>query len=114
MVPRDVREDDFEFEVLNAGRPVLAHFYRRIWREPCHDFAGVLRELARDHHVEFKVVKIDAERDAALVERCGVGAVPALVVMERGRVVSEIAGARALAALKNRLGAYLEGRSPDA
>jgi thioredoxin 2 len=85
-------DDDFA-EVAEAARiPVVVDFWAS-WCGPCRMVSPALQQVAAELAGRVKLVKVNVDEAPKLSERFGVQAIPTLVVLKRGRVVSRQAGA---------------------
>jgi thioredoxin 1 len=92
-----VSDATFGQEVLNSQVPVLVDFYAD-WCGPCMELAPLLDELAREAQT-VKIVRVNVDRETALAARYDVGAIPRLVVFNKGQITADHTGT----ASKNRL-----------
>jgi thioredoxin 2 len=103
-------DDTFASVVEQATMPVLVDFWAT-WCVPCRMVSPALEQLARERAGELKLVKIDCDAAVKLVERFSVQAVPTLLVMRNGQILSRQSGAAPLDALRRWVQEAL-GRSP--
>jgi thioredoxin 2 len=103
-------DDTFASVVEQATMPVLVDFWAT-WCVPCRMVSPALEQLARERAGELKLVKIDCDAATKLVERFSVQAVPTLLVMRNGQILSRQSGAAPLDALRRWVQDAL-GRSP--
>jgi thioredoxin 2 len=103
-------DDSFAGVVEQATIPVLVDFWA-IWCTPCRMVSPALEQLARERAGELKLVKIDCDAAPKLVERFSVQAVPTLLVMHNGQILSRQSGAAPLDALRRWVDEAF-GRSP--
>ena len=103
-------DDTFASVVEQATMPVLVDFWAT-WCAPCRMVSPALEQLARERAGELKLVKIDCDAAPKLVERFSVQAVPTLLVMRNGQILSRQSGAAPLDALRRWVEEAL-GRSP--
>ena len=84
---------NFEEEVLNSPLPVLVDFYAD-WCNPCKMMAPTVAKLAEAYEGKVKVGKINVDEQPELASQFGVMSIPTLVVMENGKIIQQISGAR--------------------
>ena len=87
-----VSGDNFEEEVIKAGKAVIADFYSDSC-VPCKRLSPVLAELEEELGDKVKLVKININFDGALAEKYEVMSVPTLVFFKDGEEVSRLNGA---------------------
>lgn len=87
-----VTDSTFEAEVLMAECPVLVDFWAPRCG-PCMSLGPVIDQLAEEYRGRVKVVKVNADENPHTMARCGVRAIPNLLVLRAGRVKQQIIGA---------------------
>ena len=92
-----VNQNNFDKEVRNSDRRVLLDFYAD-WCGPCRQLAPQLDQLAAEHP-EYKICKINVDKDPELASAFGVMSIPSLFVLDRGQVISQSVGAKPKAQL---------------
>lgn len=87
-----VNTENFEAEVLQADKAVLADFYSDSC-VPCKRMSPVLADIEEELPDKIKVVKININFDGELAERYEVQAAPTLIFFKGGEEVSRLRGA---------------------
>lgn len=90
MVIIEVNKDNFENEVLNSEKKVLADF-NASWCGPCRMLKPVLDEFAETND-EIKVVSINIDEEDVLAEKYNVSSIPCLVLFEKGNEIKRSVG----------------------
>jgi thioredoxin 2 len=96
----DVGDEDYAEAVEKSSVPVLVDLWAT-WCGPCRMVSPALEQLATERAGQLKLVKVDVDKAPAISRRFSVQAVPTLLVVDRGAVVSRQSGAVPVAALRN-------------
>lgn len=96
----DAGDDDFVEIAEQASIPVIVDFWAA-WCGPCRMVSPVLDQLARERAGKVKLVKVDVDHAPGLARRFRIQAVPTLMVIVKGKVVAEQAGAAPAPALRS-------------
>jgi putative thioredoxin len=91
----DANPTNFQAEVIEAShdQPVLVDFWAP-WCAPCGVLGPILEKLEREGGGAFKLVKVDADDNPALMQAWSVRSLPTVVVFRGGRPVDRFVGAR--------------------
>ncbi|NEN05700.1 thioredoxin [Diaminobutyricibacter tongyongensis] len=92
-------DDSFAEIAENADPPVIVDMWAT-WCAPCRMVSPVLEQLATERAGDVKLVKVDVDRAPRLSSRFSVQAVPTLMVMHHGKVISRQAGAAPVEVLR--------------
>ena len=88
----NINKNNFQNEVLNSEKKVLLDFWAP-WCGPCRMVVPIVKEIA-DERPDIKVGKINVDEEAELASQFGIMSIPTLVVIENGKIVNQVMGAR--------------------
>lgn len=92
MSALNITKQNFQEEVMNSDKKVLIDFWAS-WCGPCRMVSPVIEEIAAERP-DIKVCKVNVDEEQELAAAFQVMSIPALVVMENGKVVNQAVGAR--------------------
>ncbi len=105
-LPCLVSADDTTLDAeLASPLPVLLDLWAP-WCQPCLIMAPALEDLARDFAGRLKVVKVDVQKNLATHSRFKVMGLPTLLLVDGGKEVERMVGARSKAELARILEAH--------
>ena len=88
----NINKNNFQNEVLNSEKKVLLDFWAP-WCGPCRMVVPIVEEIA-DERPDIKVGKINVDEELELASQFGIMSIPTLVVIENGKIVNQVMGAR--------------------
>ncbi len=88
----NINKNNFQNEVLNSEKKVLLDFWAP-WCGPCRMVVPIVEEIA-DERPDIKVGKINVDEEVELASQFGIMSIPTLVVIENGKIVNQVMGAR--------------------
>ena len=90
---RDVTDESFQRDVLEAGEPVVVDFWAP-WCGPCRAVEPVLAELEREHEGKIGFAKLNIDENIETASRYSVLSIPTTILFEAGSPQETVIGAR--------------------
>lgn len=94
------------FDELKSSVPVVADF-TAAWCAPCKMQTPVLAEFEKNLGGKVKVICVDVDENAELADELGIKAIPTLLIYKDGTLIDKTTGLNGLAALSEKLIAYV-------
>jgi thioredoxin 1 len=107
---REITDETFEAEVLQADRPVVIDFWAP-WCGPCKAVEPVLADLA-EKHVGVDFAKLNIDENPVVASRFGVLAIPTAILFEGGEARETVVGARSRSHYEDAWAPWLSPTSP--
>ena len=105
----EIKDTEFETEVLKANRPVLVYFWAS-WCGPCRLMSPLIEEAANNYSDRLKVVKMEVDPNPATVKLYKVEGVPALRLFQGTQVLASTEGAIGKQQIASFLDTHLNGK----
>jgi len=103
---RDVTDDGFAEDVLNAGKPVVVDFWAP-WCGPCRAVHPILEQLAEETDtIEF--VKLDIDANPVNASRYDVLSIPTVILFAEGAPQEIVVGARSAKHFREKFARFLD------
>jgi thioredoxin 1 len=102
----NITDTEFETEVLQAHQPVLVYFWAS-WCGPCQLMSPVVNLAATKYSDRLKVVKMEIDPNPTTVKQYQVEGVPALRLIQDGKVLASTEGAMGKDTLTSLLDTHL-------
>ena len=82
---KEIKDSDFENEVLNSNTPVLVDFWAE-WCGPCKMVAPTLEVVASELIGKVKIVKVNVDENPESPAKYNVRGIPTLILFNDGNV----------------------------
>jgi len=92
MATVNVTDENFETEVIKAGKPVIVDFWAE-WCGPCKQIGPILEEISSDYEGKLSVVKVNIDENPITPTNYGVRGIPTLLLFKNAELVSTKVGA---------------------
>ena len=89
---KQVTDDTFELDVLQADGPVLVDFWAE-WCGPCKQIAPSLDEISEELDGKMSLAKVNIDENPETPSKYGVRGIPTLMLFKGGEVTSTKVGA---------------------
>ncbi len=88
----DVKDSNFDSEVLKSDKPVLVDIWAE-WCGPCRMYSPIVDELSKDYTNKVKFVKVNADDNQKIAEKYGVMSIPTTLLIIKGNLKASMVGA---------------------
>ncbi len=97
----EVKDDNFEQEVLKSDKPVIVDFWAE-WCGPCRVLGPRFEELSNEMK-SIKFCKVNVDENQETSGKYGVRSIPTMLMFKKGEAVGNIIGALPKDMLKQKI-----------
>ena len=91
MATKNVTDENFETEVLKAGKPTVVDFWAE-WCGPCKQIGPILEEIANEKENKLKIIKLNIDENPQTPQKYGVRGIPTLMLFREGKLIDSKVG----------------------
>lgn len=102
----ELRQDNFEKEVLKSDKPVMVDFWAP-WCMPCKLIAPAVEKLAEEMKGRVSVLKSNVDENPDMATELSIMNIPTLVIFKDGKEVSRIIGVNSKEAIEAKINSVL-------
>jgi len=88
----ELRDDNFETEVLKSDKPVIVDFWAT-WCMPCKMLALTVEEIANEYKGKYKIAKLNIDDAMDVATNLSVMNIPTLIFFSNGQEAGRMVGA---------------------
>lgn len=87
----ELREDNFEQEILNSSTPVIVDFWAA-WCMPCMMIGPIVEQIDKEYKNRCKVMKLNVDEAMGIATRFSVMNIPTIIFFKDGNEYTRIVG----------------------
>jgi thioredoxin 1 len=88
----DVKQDNFDDEVLKSSIPVVIDFWAP-WCGPCRVFSPIIDEVSKDYEGKVKFAKLNTDENQEVAVKYNIMSIPTVIIFKNGAVKATSVGA---------------------
>ncbi len=88
---KQIKEEDFQKEIIEANVPVLVDFWAQ-WCRPCLKMQPFLKEISEEFEGKMKVCEVNVDENPGEAAKYGVRGIPTIFFFKNGEVAARVVG----------------------
>ena len=92
MATVNVTDENFEKEVIKAGKPVIVDFWAE-WCGPCKQIAPTLEEISEEMSDQVTIAKLNIDSEVNTGTKYGIRGIPTMLLFKDGELKATKVGA---------------------
>lgn len=96
---KQIKDNEFESEVINSKLPVLIDFWAE-WCGPCRMLSPILDQLSEEMAGKVKIVKMNIDENPETPSKFGVRGIPTMLLFKEGKQIATKVGVQPKNALQ--------------
>ena len=106
----DLKDQNWDNEVLNSDLPVMVDFWAE-WCAPCFIIAPVVEQIGEEYKGKIKVGKLNVDKNPVTAGKYQIMAIPTLLFFNGGKLVDRVVGVGSKKILVEKIEKILEKKS---
>ena len=98
----EIKESNFEEEVLKYGGSVLVDFWAP-WCGPCRMQTPILERISGSGEISAKIAKVNTDESPSIAQKYDISSIPTLILFKEGKEVERMIGVQPEDVLKKKL-----------
>ena len=92
MATKNVTDENFDTEVIKAGKPVIVDFWAE-WCGPCKQIGPVLEEISNEMADQIIIAKHNIDKEPNVPVKYGIRGIPTMLLFKEGSLKATKVGA---------------------
>ena len=92
MPTKPITDENFETEVIKAGKPVIVDFWAE-WCGPCKQIGPVLEEISDEMKDQVTITKHNIDQEPNTPTKYGIKGIPTMLLFKNGELKATKVGA---------------------